>query len=286
MPKAPRKDLKWRPAWNNEKEVAKLARMRPIRLYPVFDFTAGEGDAIKQANRAMKQAEEQMAAGTITEEDAIKQIEYAFKQLKPSDFDASDRQALEQAKAGEHHAIAPLLRELANAIERQSMEDLSRQIKFAITQENTADLLEKIKLGFKPAPDDFDSPFDSPPVLLRDFARGLFANHGKACELAAAILEGEFKPPKKRKTKPKQERAALSVLPDAERAYAEIVGFFKWIYPDQSKPDISDRAFRLAARQFGIKTNTLVTYWRRSENNRRRLSPRPEIPQYPKPPEK
>jgi hypothetical protein len=77
----------------------------------------------------------------------------------------------------------------------------------------------------------------------------------------------------------KEERAVLSVMPDAERAFTEIEWFLtKCYYPKQKKSAIRDRAFEFAAAQFGIRdAETLRKYCKRSAGERQRLWPRPKI---------
>ena len=94
------------------------------------------------------------------------------------------------------------------------------------------------------------------------------------------------------------DRAALSVMVDAEMAYVEIFAFLKFQFPSRPDSEISDKAFELAANEFGIQAprpiskkrkgipsestpgEALRTYWNRKD--RHRLSPRPEIQEYPK----
>jgi hypothetical protein len=76
----------------------------------------------------------------------------------------------------------------------------------------------------------------------------------------------------------KEERAVLSVMPDAERAFVEIEWFLTKCYPDQIKKAIRDRAYEFAAAQFGIRdAETLRKYCKRSAGERQRLWPRPKI---------
>ena len=130
-------------------------------------------------------------------------------------------------------------------------------------------------------------------------ARSLIA---ASLELLDDILKGERPLPKrknKRPPKPDVDRAALSVMVDAEMAYAEIFAFMKWQCPSLPDSEISTKAFELAANEFGIRAperkskrkgirsdstpgDALRTYWNRRPNDRHRLSPRPEIPEYPK----
>ena len=78
--------------------------------------------------------------------------------------------------------------------------------------------------------------------------------------------------------RPKGERAFLSVMPDAERAFVEIEWFLTELYPKQKKTAIRNRAYELAAAEFGIAdTVTLTNYCKRSRSERQRLWPRPKI---------
>ena len=80
-----------------------------------------------------------------------------------------------------------------------------------------------------------------------------------------------------RRGAPKGERAFLSVMPDAERAFVEIEWFLTELYPKQTKKAIKDRAYALAAAQFEIEPETLRKYCKRSSGERQRLWPRPKI---------
>jgi hypothetical protein len=99
------------------------------------------------------------------------------------------------------------------------------------------------------------------------------------------ILDEKIKKPKHRPKQTKIERALLSVLPDAERAYVEIREYLKACCPGQSTIDIGqstidirDIAITLAAEQFKLNEESLRNYINRADSDPSRLTPRVRFP--------
>ena len=98
--------------------------------------------------------------------------------------------------------------------------------------------------------------------------------------IAPGVGQGRrLSPPRTgRRGRPKGESAEQSVMPDAEAAVAEIQWFLTKLYhPRQKKGAIRARAIELAAEEFGLESETLRKYCKRSAGERQRLSPRPKI---------